>query len=203
MHENKSKHWAESLPFIQWRCNTQIHRGIGGRTPYHLMFGQHPQVGISNLPIDRNLLSSLATEMDVNRCLGLPLDVPLEQATLCVSLGAEGTIGNPLLHLRQLDIEHQEQPKVSHSKKSMETHETTEQSVPTFHSEGFACDKTGALVKKLVKRATVTTKSGSYFGWKGVGFQCGICFNALPSHVSFTVNNHLTNIDSETPEHTR
>ena len=63
MHEKKSKHWAQSLPFIQWRCNTQIHRGIGGRTPYHLMLGQHPQVGISNLPIDHNLLSNLATEL--------------------------------------------------------------------------------------------------------------------------------------------
>ena len=73
-------------------------------------FCQHLQVGISNLPIDRNLLPTLATEMDVNRCLGLPLDVPLEQATLCASLGAEGTIGNSLLHLRQSDTKHQEQP---------------------------------------------------------------------------------------------
>jgi hypothetical protein len=46
MHENNSVHWAHALSLIQWRCNTQIHRGIGNRTPYHLMFGQHPQVGI-------------------------------------------------------------------------------------------------------------------------------------------------------------
>ena len=97
------------------------------------MFGQHPQVGISNLPIDRNLLSSLATEMDVNRCLGLPLDVPLEQATLCASLGAKGTIGNPLLHLRQLDTEHQEQSEKLDSKKTSVSHDTSKQSVPSFH----------------------------------------------------------------------
>lgn len=95
MHENQSTHWAQCLPFIQWRCNTQIHRGIGSRTPYHLMFGQHPQVGISNLPIDPKLLSNLSTEMDVNRCLGLPLDIPLEQATLVASLGAKGSIPSP------------------------------------------------------------------------------------------------------------
>lgn len=63
MYENKSTHWAQSLHFIQWHCNTQIHRGIGGRTPYHLLFGQNPLVVISNLTISHELLSMLATEM--------------------------------------------------------------------------------------------------------------------------------------------
>ena len=108
MHNNKSKNWAQSIPFIQWCCNTQIHRGIGGWTPYSLMFGQHPQVGISNLPIAPNLLSTLATEMDVNRCLGLPVDIPLEQATLVASIHAERSIDILPEHsanLRQADIE--------------------------------------------------------------------------------------------------
>ena len=174
MHENNSKHWAQSLPFIQWRCNTQIHRGIGGRTPYHLMFGQHPQVGISNLPIDRNLLSNLATEMDVNRCLGLPLDVPLEQATLCASLAAEGTIGNPLLHLRHLDTEGQEQAEKLICNRTTESQNVSKQSVPGFHSVGFTSDKTDALIERLIKLATVKSTRENYFGWKGVGFQCGM-----------------------------
>ena len=37
MHANKSTNWA----FIQWCCNTQVHCGIGGIMPYHLMFGQN------------------------------------------------------------------------------------------------------------------------------------------------------------------
>ena len=86
MHENQSTHWAQSLPFMQWHCNIQIHRGIGGQTPYHLMFGQHPQAGISNLPIAPNLLYTLATEIDVNQCFGLPLDIPLEQSTFVAYL---------------------------------------------------------------------------------------------------------------------
>jgi hypothetical protein len=65
MHENKSTHWAQALPFIQWRCNAQIHRGIQNHTPYHLMFGQHPHVGISNFPIDPKRQNNLAMEMDV------------------------------------------------------------------------------------------------------------------------------------------
>jgi hypothetical protein len=37
-------------------------------TPYHLTFGQHPRVGISNLPIAPEILKTLSTEsvlMDV------------------------------------------------------------------------------------------------------------------------------------------
>ena len=187
MHENQSTHWAQALPFIQWRCNTQIHRGIGERTPYHLMFGQHPQVGISNLPIDKSLLKDLATEMDVCRTLGLP-DVPLERVNLANSLGADDIFENPLL---------------AHTEKGNEASITAKQStgpsilvggkmdetpmmwmnnklVP-FHSVGFRTDVTEGIIKVLLDKATVHTKGGhSYSGWKGVGFQCGVCFSSLP-----------------------
>jgi len=46
------------------------------------MFGQNPQVGISNLPIDPRVLQNLATEMDVSSSLGLPTDLPLEVARM-------------------------------------------------------------------------------------------------------------------------
>ena len=79
----------------------------------------------------------------------------------------------------------------------METHETTKQSVPPFHSGGFACDKTDASIEKLIQAATVKSELGSYFGWKGVLFQCGCLLTAVPSHVTFTVNNWLMMMDSE------
>ena len=53
-----------------------------------MMFGKHPHVGISNLPIDLNLLNNLATEVDVCQSLGLP-DIPLEQVNFVNSLGAD------------------------------------------------------------------------------------------------------------------
>jgi len=68
MYDNKSTHRAQSIPFIQWSYNTQIHRGIGGQTPYHLMFGQHPQVGISNLPIAPNFFIEFGHR---NGCLSM------------------------------------------------------------------------------------------------------------------------------------
>ena len=82
MHTSKSTHWAQALPFIQWCCNTQVHCGICGRMPYHLVFGQNPQVGISNLPIASKVLESLATEMDVSCSMHLPSDVPLEDVNM-------------------------------------------------------------------------------------------------------------------------
>mmetsp|Transcript_24462 Transcript_24462/g.50778 ORF Transcript_24462/g.50778 Transcript_24462/m.50778 type:complete len:395 (+) Transcript_24462:165-1349(+) len=42
------------------------------------------------------------------------------------------------------------------------------------------------LAQILSKKATVRTPSGAtYFGWQGLGFQVGVCFNSLPTHVSF------------------
>jgi hypothetical protein len=86
MHENSSTHWPQALSFIQWWCNIQIHRGIGNRTPYHLLFGQYPHVGMSSLPIAHELLESLATKTEVIRCLGLDDDVPLKDASLISSM---------------------------------------------------------------------------------------------------------------------
>lgn len=41
------------------------------------------------------------------------------------------------------------------------------------------------LAQMLVRKASVKTGSNTHFGWKCFGFQTGICFNAVGSHVSF------------------
>ena len=41
------------------------------------------------------------------------------------------------------------------------------------------------LAQMLVRKASVKTGSNTHFGWKMFGFQTGICFNAVGSHVSF------------------
>lgn len=41
------------------------------------------------------------------------------------------------------------------------------------------------LAQMLVRKASVKTGSNTHFGWKYFGFQTGICFNAVGSHVSF------------------
>jgi hypothetical protein len=51
---------------MMWRYNTQKHRTVG-EVPYHLVFGQHPCVGISGLHLGQDLLDRLATEADLNK----------------------------------------------------------------------------------------------------------------------------------------
>mmetsp|Transcript_13521 Transcript_13521/g.23719 ORF Transcript_13521/g.23719 Transcript_13521/m.23719 type:complete len:417 (-) Transcript_13521:515-1765(-) len=41
------------------------------------------------------------------------------------------------------------------------------------------------LAQNLATKGSVRTGASSQFNWHGLGFQVGVCFNALPSHVSF------------------
>lgn len=41
------------------------------------------------------------------------------------------------------------------------------------------------LAQALVRKGSVRQGSSSHFDWQGLGFQVGVCFNAVPSHVSF------------------
>ena len=82
MNENKSKHWSVGLPLVQWEMNTQTHKGIGGKIPYHLFTGQNPRVGISRMPINPELIKKLSTEAQVSALLDLDPDIPLEDAVV-------------------------------------------------------------------------------------------------------------------------
>eukprot|EP00536_Pseudo-nitzschia_multiseries_P015996 jgi/Psemu1/263325/estExt_Genewise1Plus.C_9970014 len=41
------------------------------------------------------------------------------------------------------------------------------------------------VVKNLIQKCRVTSGGYSYFDWKGLGDQAGVCFNSVPSRVSF------------------
>ena len=191
MHENNSKHWAQSLPFIQWRCNTQIHRGIGNRTPYHLMFGQNPQVGISSLPISQELLESLATETEVNRCLGLEDDVPLEESRIVSSSGAETIIESSfsitnVLNTMQNCSSYQTPTGKSENREGQV--EKVIQSQPAQY-ESFKTDLTGKFADILKQRGTLKKKGeesyqGNIFQWKALGIRCGVCFYSVPRGIN-------------------
>jgi hypothetical protein len=135
------------------------------------MFAQNPQVGISSLPIDQLLLQSLATEMYINRYLGLAPNVPLEDATMMVATS------------KMLEEEHSVGFKTPEEE---------------FHSEGFKTDVTKAFAAAMVKKATVLVGNRRYFGWKGLGFQCGVCYLSVPTHITLTLCGYL--MRKEPPE---
>jgi len=41
------------------------------------------------------------------------------------------------------------------------------------------------VVSKLIEQCRVTKGGNSYFDWRGLGIQAGVCFNAVPSQISF------------------
>ena len=70
MNETNSVRWTIGCKLVQWRYNTQHHRTVG-TTPYHLLVGQAPRVGISQLPLDTALLETLATEAELNQLVDI------------------------------------------------------------------------------------------------------------------------------------
>jgi hypothetical protein len=65
MKENNSTHWAIGCKICQWWYNNQVYQTIND-TPYHLTYGQHPQIGISNLPLAPSVLNNLSTVADLH-----------------------------------------------------------------------------------------------------------------------------------------
>ena len=61
MIQNKTKNWSVGCKTVQWRYNTQYHSTLK-TTPYELVFGIKPLVGLSTLPLSTEILNSLSTE---------------------------------------------------------------------------------------------------------------------------------------------
>ncbi len=86
MDENHTKSWASGCDAVQWECNTQNHRVLGTRRlPYFVTFGKHPKVGLSALPIDKDLMETLLTEKDIRDHFRLTDEIPLEEAVVNMS----------------------------------------------------------------------------------------------------------------------
>jgi hypothetical protein len=50
MQENQSKNWSVGRLFVRWQINT-LHSQAIGTSPYRLLTGQDPRVGLSSLPL--------------------------------------------------------------------------------------------------------------------------------------------------------
>jgi hypothetical protein len=88
MKTNKPQHWLTGCKIVQWRINTQVHQNIKD-TPYHLTYGQHPRVGISNLPVSADILANLRTEAKLQDVY-LLMNSSINVASNCVVLADEG-----------------------------------------------------------------------------------------------------------------
>jgi hypothetical protein len=88
MKTNSSQHWLIGCKIVQWRIKTQVHQTIKD-TPFHLTYGQHPWVGISNLPMSADILENLRTEAELQDVYAL-MNSSINIASNCVVLANEG-----------------------------------------------------------------------------------------------------------------
>ena len=103
MKENKTMHWSIGCKIAQWHYNTQVHQTLRD-SPHHLTFGQHPRVGISNLPLSSEILKNLVAEAElndvyssmqcgmINESLSEPLDPMVEDIIATVAEAIEDGI---------------------------------------------------------------------------------------------------------------
>jgi hypothetical protein len=119
MKSNKTSHWSVGCKLVQWRVNTQYHRTLKD-TPYHLVYGMHPRVGISNLPISQSVLSNLVTEAQLNEVYcGVLTDEPRQDTTKLptlfqeqVAAVADATNAEALVSLSPVQINRKRPPEV-------------------------------------------------------------------------------------------
>jgi hypothetical protein len=64
MNDNKTKNWVLGINFVQIAKNTRLHSGVGN-PPYMLQYGQTCRYGVSSLPIDPAILTSLKSEEEL------------------------------------------------------------------------------------------------------------------------------------------
>ena len=64
MVKHNSKQWSVGCHLVQWQISTQFHHTVQ-IVPYVLTFGQKPRVGISDLPLDKTVISNLETQLNM------------------------------------------------------------------------------------------------------------------------------------------
>ncbi|XP_024887655.1 KRAB-A domain-containing protein 2-like, partial [Temnothorax curvispinosus] len=65
MTDNHSTSWATGCYFVQWQKNNSLHRVIG-RSPFKAVFGSDPKLGLASTNLPQHILSSVATEEELN-----------------------------------------------------------------------------------------------------------------------------------------
>ena len=71
VQKNKNSNWSLGSSFEQWRCNTQIARNVGNKSPYELLIGQKPKQWIYSLHVSNGMLLFFRVEDELNRMLNI------------------------------------------------------------------------------------------------------------------------------------
>ena len=70
MDDNKTQDWILGMYFVRWFINTTPTTATSF-APYRLVYGQVPRLGISSLPMTKELLKDLSTEEELCKYMGV------------------------------------------------------------------------------------------------------------------------------------
>ena len=81
MNDHSTKDWPLGLKFVQFAKNSALNRGSGS-SPYELVYGDPPRVGLSTTPIPNSLLARISTEEELENLVVIESSgtIPLEVA---------------------------------------------------------------------------------------------------------------------------
>ncbi|CAM4848069.1 unnamed protein product [Rotaria magnacalcarata] len=71
IRENQSKKWSHGLRFVQFQKNSCHHRVLQ-HSPYSVLFGHEPKVGLASTSLPASIYDNLITEEELERELQLP-----------------------------------------------------------------------------------------------------------------------------------
>ena len=63
--DHPTANWVTALPFVQFKYNIRMHKGTR-KSPYELMFGSRPRLGVGSLGIPEEEMSNLAGQLDAD-----------------------------------------------------------------------------------------------------------------------------------------
>ncbi|CAF4154594.1 unnamed protein product, partial [Rotaria sordida] len=71
IRENNCTNWAQGLRFVQFQKNSCHHRVLGN-SPYSVLFGNQPKIGLASTSLPPLIFNNLSTEEELQKELGLP-----------------------------------------------------------------------------------------------------------------------------------
>ena len=63
IRENQTATWVKAVPFVQFAYNCRLHEGTK-KSPYELVYGSRPRIGLASLGLPEADLSNLVEEME-------------------------------------------------------------------------------------------------------------------------------------------
>ncbi|XP_070172885.1 KRAB-A domain-containing protein 2-like [Littorina saxatilis] len=67
--DNGTSNWSEGLRFVQLQNNSSPHRNLQNKTPYEVLFGEKPRLGLQNTFLPKEVADVLTTEEELESAI--------------------------------------------------------------------------------------------------------------------------------------